>query len=104
MSRLCVMICRVDDENQPDELTLLSRQDLPVLDRPALAPATAVDQMESRAVTAGQELIRQLLYHQWQAFDQQLAAEVQRLSPPVEAELCSTCCRAMLGCPSMGGC
>ena len=86
MSRLCVMICRVDDENQPDELTLLSRQDLPVLDRPALAPATAVDQMESRAVTAGQELIRQLLYHQWQTFDQQLAAEVQRLSLPVEAE------------------
>ena len=29
MSRLCVMICRVDDENKPEELTLLSRQDLP---------------------------------------------------------------------------
>ncbi len=87
MSRFCVLICRVDDENQPDALTLLSRQELPVLDRPELAPATTVDQMERRAVTAGQELIRQLIYHQWEAFDQQCAAELQRLSPPVDAQL-----------------
>jgi len=87
MSRLCVMIYRIDDENQPDELTLLSRQELPVPDGQQWAPATSIDQMESRAVTAGQELIRQLIYHQWESFDQQLAAEVQRLSPPVEAEL-----------------
>jgi len=87
MARLCVMICRIDDENQPDELTLLSRQDLPVPDRSELAPATAVDQMESRAITAGQALIRQLLSHQWESFDQQWAAEVQRLSPPVETHL-----------------
>jgi hypothetical protein len=86
MSRLCVLICRVDDENQPDELTLLSRQELPVLDRPELAPATTVDQMESRAVTASQELVRQLIYHQWESFDQQLAADLQRLSPPVETQ------------------
>src|SRR5207253_4826829 len=78
MYRLCVLICRVDDENQPDALTLLSRQELPGLDRPEFAPATTVDQMESRAVTAGQELVRQLIYHQWEAFDQQLAAELQR--------------------------
>jgi hypothetical protein len=87
MSRLCVMICRVDDENKPDELTLLSRQELPVVDGQPWAPATTVDQMESRAVTAGQELTRRLVYHQWQTFDQQLAAEVQRLSPPVATEL-----------------
>jgi hypothetical protein len=86
MSRLCVMICRVDDEDRPDELTLLSRQDLPGLDRQQLAPATTVDQMETQAVTAGQELIRRLVVHQWQLFDQQLAAEVQRLSPPEDAE------------------
>jgi hypothetical protein len=87
MSRLCVMICRVDDENKPDELTLLSRQELPVDDGPPGAPATTVDRMESRAVTAGQELVRQLISHQWESFDQQCAAEVQRLSPPVDAEL-----------------
>ena len=87
MARLCVMICRVDDENKPDELTLLSRQDLPGLDRQRLAPATALDQIETRAVRTGQELIRQLVSHQWESFDQQLAAEVQRLSPPVDAQL-----------------
>ena len=86
MSHLCVMIGRVDDENRPDEVTLLSRQDLPVLDEPQGAPATTVDQMESRALTTGQELIRQLIVHQWQAFDQQRAAEIQRLSPPVDAQ------------------
>lgn len=87
MARLCVMICRVDDEDQPDALTLLSRQDLPGLDRDQLAPATALDQIETRAVSTGQELIRQLVSHQWESFDQQLAAEVQRLSPPVDPEL-----------------
>ena len=87
MSRLCVMICRVDDESKPDELTLLSRQDLPGLDGQPVAPAATLDQMETQAVTTGQELIRQLLSHQWESFDQQLAAEVQRLSPPVDAQL-----------------
>ena len=87
MARLCVMICRIDDETKPDELTVLSRQELPGLDRHQLAPATALDQIETRAVSTGQELIRQLVSHQWESFDQQLAAEVQRLSPPVEAEL-----------------
>ena len=86
MSRFCVLICRVDDENRPDEVTLLSRQDLPVLDGQQGAPATTVDQMESRALSAGQELIRHLIVQQWQAFDQQRAAEIQRLSPPVDAE------------------
>lgn len=86
MSRLCVMICRIDDENHPDELTLLSRQDLPGLDGQPLTPATTLDQIETQAVTAGQELIRHLVVHQWQTFDQQLAAEVQRLSPPVDPE------------------
>jgi hypothetical protein len=86
MSRLCVMIGRIDDERHPDEVTVLSRQDLPAFDPQVGGPATTVDQMESRAVTAGQELIRQLIVQQWQAFDQQCAAEVQRLSPPVHPE------------------
>ena len=85
MSRLCVMICRVDDEDRPDELTLLSRQDLPAFARPEGGPATTVDELESRAITTGQELIRELIVQQWQSFDQQCAAELQRLSPPVDA-------------------
>jgi hypothetical protein len=82
MSRLCVLICRVDDETKPEALTLLSRQELPVPDGPELAPGTALDQLESRAITAGQEVIRQLIVHQWERFDQQQAAGIQRLSPP----------------------
>ena len=86
MARLCIMICRIDDEDHPEVLTLLSRQELPGLAPTEVSPATALDQIETRAVTTGQALIRQLVYHQWQSFDQQLAAEVQRLSPPVDAE------------------
>lgn len=86
MARLCVLLCRVDDENQPEALTLLSRQDLPVPDGQEAAPATTLDRLESRAISTGQELIRQLIVAQWEAFDQQQAAEVQRLSPPVDPE------------------
>jgi hypothetical protein len=87
MARLCVMICRIDDENQPDELTQLSRIDLPPLDSQSLQPATALDQLETKALSTGQEVMRHLLVHQWQTLDQQLAADAQRLSPPGEPEV-----------------
>ncbi len=82
MARLCVMICRIDDENQPDTLTQLARIDLPAPDPQRLPPATALDQLETEAVTTGQEVMRRLLRHQWEALDQELAAAEQRLSPP----------------------
>ena len=87
MARLCVMICRIDAENNPDALTQLSRLDLPAPDLQQLQPGTAVDQLESGALTTGQEVMRQLLCQQWQLVDQQLAAEAQRLSPPVDTAL-----------------
>ena len=82
MARLCVLVCRVDDEEKPDELTALSRIDLPPVDPQELAPPTALDQLEGRAVHSGQEVIRRLLRHQWEALDQELTAAAQRLSPP----------------------
>ena len=82
MARLCVLLCRVDDEGKPDELTQLSRLDLPAVDPQALAPATALDQLETRAVASGQEVIRRLIRHQWEVLDQAVTAEARRLSPP----------------------
>lgn len=84
MARLCVLLCQVDDEEKPDELTQLSRIDLPPVDPQELAPPTALDQLEGRAVRSGQEVIRRLLRHQWEALDQELAAAAQRLSPPAD--------------------
>jgi hypothetical protein len=82
MARLCVLLCRVDDEGHPDALTQLSRLDLPLVDPQALAPGTALDQLETQAVASGQEVIRRLVRHQWEALDQELTAVAQRLSPP----------------------
>ena len=82
MARLCVLICRIDDENAPDTLTPLQRVDLPALDAHQLPPATALDQLETQAVASGQEVMRHLLGHQWQMVDAQLTAEALRLSPP----------------------
>ena len=86
MSRLCVLICRVEDEQQPDQLTQLQRIDLPALDPAQLQPATALDQLEATSLATGQQVMRHLLGQQWQQVDQQLAAELQRLSPPGDGE------------------
>ena len=82
MSRLCILLCRVEDEDDPDTLTELHRVDLPAVDTAHLAPETALDTLEAHALTTGNEVMRHLLGHQWQEVDQQLAAAAQRLSPP----------------------
>ena len=82
MAHLRVTIALVDDQNAPTQVTELQRIDLPALDARQLAPATALDALETQAVASGQEVMRHLLRHQWQVVDQQFAAEILRLSPP----------------------
>ena len=82
MSHLRVLICRVDDERHPEQMTELQRIDLPAVDPQQLTPATALDALEAQSLTTGQEVMRRLLGQQWQEVDRQLAAETQRLSPP----------------------
>jgi hypothetical protein len=82
MSHLRVLICRVEDEQHPEQMTELQRIDLPAVDPQQLTPETAVDALESQSLATGQELMRRLLGQQWQELDQQLAAETKRLSPP----------------------
>jgi len=82
MSHLRILICRVDDETHPEQMTELERIDLPAPDPGQLTPETALDVLESQSLTAGQALTRRLLGQQWQEVDRQLAAEIQRLSPP----------------------
>jgi hypothetical protein len=86
MSHLRVLICRVDDERHPDQMTELQRIDLPALAPQQLAPETAMDELETQSLATGQEVVRRLLGQQWQEVDRQLAAETQRLSPPGNRE------------------
>jgi hypothetical protein len=82
MSHLRVLICRVEDENHPEQMTELQRIELPVVDPQQLTPETALDVLEAQSLATGQEVMRRLLGQQWQEVDRQLAAETQRLSPP----------------------
>jgi hypothetical protein len=83
MARFCILVCRCDDEQQPEALTQVARLELPALPAEAWTPATALDQCEARALATGREVTRHLFRHQWEALDAELAAAAQRLSPPV---------------------
>jgi hypothetical protein len=77
----------MEDEQHPDELTELHRVELPAVDAAQLTPETALDTLEARALTTGNEVMRRLLGHQWQEVDRQLAAQYGRL-PPLGASKC----------------
>ena len=87
MSHLRLSLCRLEDEQHPEEMTELHRIDLPAVDPPHLSPATALDDLEAGAVATGQAVARHLLGQQWQELDRQLAADARRLSPPRERAL-----------------
>src|SRR5947209_6624928 len=83
MARFCILVCRCDDEQQPEALTQLARLELPALAAAAGTPAASLDQCEAQALATGREVTRQLFRHQWEALDAELAAAAQRLFPPV---------------------
>ena len=82
MSHLRVLICRVDDEEQPDQMTELHSFDLPENDPEQLEPETALDEMEMGVLSIGQEVMRHLLKSQWEEVDKLLVEQYQqRFSP-----------------------
>jgi hypothetical protein len=82
MSRWCVLICRLDDEQQPEQLTELHRIELPSPDAAQLTPEHALDQLEADASAVGQAVIRSLVEQQWEEIDAQATAAHERLFPP----------------------
>ena len=60
MSRLRILICRVDDEEQPDQMTELHSFDVPAVAAEHLKPETALDELEAGVLTVGQEVMRRL--------------------------------------------
>lgn len=82
MSHLRVLICRVEDESDPDRLTELHRVDLPAPEPNQLQPPTALDDLETQTLTVGHTVMRQLLLSQWQEIDHLLVQQYQQLFPP----------------------
>ena len=86
MSCLRVLICRVDDEEQPDQMTELHSFDLPDIDPEKMEPETALDEMETGVLTIGQEVMRYLLKSQWEEVDKLLVEQYLQRFPPSEGD------------------
>lgn len=86
MSHLRVMICRVDDEANPDQMTELHSFDLPVAVPEQMKPETALDEMETEVLSVGQEVMRQLLKSQWEAVDRLLVEQYQEHFSPRDGD------------------
>jgi hypothetical protein len=81
MSRIRVLICRVDDADA-DQMTQLAAFDLPEADITALKPETALDALETTTRETGNTILRHLLQVQWETIDARLAEQYrQRFSP-----------------------
>jgi hypothetical protein len=81
MRRIRVVICEVDDQT-PDTMTELAAFDLPSLDVAALAPETALDDLEQTTYDTGNAIVRRTLQARWDLVDVALAEQYrQRFSP-----------------------
>lgn len=81
MSKIRVLICRVDDEN-PDRMTELGSYDLPEIGLSSVKSKTTLDEIEQVTHEQGQTILRGVVQAQWAEIDQALANEYrQRFSP-----------------------
>jgi len=86
MSHIRVLICRVEDEAQPEKTTELHRFDLPAVDPAKMKPETALDQLETRILSCGQVMMRRLLEHQWVEMDELLVEKHRQAFPPWDGD------------------
>ena len=81
MSRIRVLICRVDDEND-EQMTELASFDMPEADISTLKPETALDELEATTYEQRQAILCHLLQMQWAGIDETLDEHYrQRFSP-----------------------
>lgn len=81
MSQLIAMIVRIDDMNQPEELSEIWRQPLPPVSLAGLTTERYLDALEEQVTEVGWALIRQLLVEQWRLTDQALVGAYQARHP-----------------------
>ena len=86
MSRLEILICRVDDESEPHRRTELDRIEVLHQDACSLQKETALDDLEAQTLAQGHEVMRRLLVRQWEGVEEQLVAGYQDLFPPERSQ------------------
>ena len=74
MSQLVLMIARVDDLDNPEMLTEVWRQAMPVIEPSGITPEQYLDGLENDVAEAGWEAMRNLLVEQWRLTDEMLVA------------------------------
>ncbi len=82
MGHMRVMICRVDDESEPDRMTELHSSDLPAAEPGQLHAETALDELETEVLAVGHEVMQHLLKEEWAEVDRLLVEAYQRRFPP----------------------
>jgi hypothetical protein len=83
MSRIRVLICRVDDPTS-DQMTELAAFDLPAVDITALQPDTALDELETTTQITGNTILRRLLQAQWDTIDAALVEQHRQAFSPCQ--------------------
>jgi predicted negative regulator of RcsB-dependent stress response len=82
VSHLRIIICRVEDEDNEEQMTELASFDLAEVEVAKLKPETALDELETTTQTVGQAVLRELLKRQWVDIDQQLVKQYQQEFSP----------------------
>ena len=82
MSHLRVLICRVEDEAQPEKMQELHRFDMHPVDPGSMKQETALDWMEGSTLKAGNLIMRRLLEYLWEEADELLVQKYQEDFPP----------------------
>ena len=78
MSQLILMVARIDDLDNPDMLTEVWRQSMPVVNLDSITPAHYLDGLENRVTEIGWEAMRALLVEQWCLTDQGLVSRFRQ--------------------------
>lgn len=87
MSQLVLMIAKIDQFDNPEKMTELFRQAMPVLNLSEMKPENYLDNLESQVEETGMILMRHLLVEQWKLADKLLVEQYQQTqSEPVIAD------------------
>lgn len=81
MSRIRIMVCKVDDDN-PEVFSELARFDMPEMDLDTLKPETTLDDLEASTCAIGTEALKRVLQARWEEIDKQLADKARQSFPP----------------------
>ena len=78
MSQLVLMIARIDQIDNPEKMTELWRQVMPVPKPPEIKPEHYLDEMESQVEEIGWEAMRHMMVEQWRQTDELLVEQFRQ--------------------------